>query len=208
MSGENLTAVVFDLGGVLIDWDPRYVYRDLFDGDEDAAERFLGTVTTQAWNHEQDRGRTFDEGVEILTARYPQHRELIAAYRDRWPDMLGGAIDGTVDILEELRKRDLGLYALTNWSAETFPVAEERFPFLDWFDGVVVSGRERLAKPEPEIFTLLTDRFDLEPPSTLFIDDSPANVEAARAAGLLATRFTSPEALRDELVAAGALEGR
>ena len=205
MSRAPLKAVVFDLGGVLIDWNPRYVYRDLFGGDEEAAQHFLDTVTTQAWNHEQDRGRSFDEGVEILTAKYPEHREMIAAYRDRWPDMLGGEIEDTVDILDELRKTELGLYALTNWSAETFPVAEERFPFLEWFDGVVVSGRERMAKPEPQIFSLLLDRFGLEAASALFIDDSRPNVEAAREAGMQAVQFTSPTALRDELVTRGAL---
>jgi 2-haloacid dehalogenase len=193
------TAVVFDLGGVLIDWNPRYLYRTLFD-DEAEMEAFLAEVTTQEWNAEQDAGRPWSEAVEALVAQHPDRRELIEAYWHRWPETLGGPIQGTVDILGELRARGVRTYALSNWSAETFPLARPRFPFLEWFDGILISGEAKLAKPDPLIFAHLLERFGLEPGSTVFIDDSTANVRAAEAAGLIAMRFENPEKLRAELV--------
>ena len=155
-------AAVFDLGGVLIDWDPRYLYRKLL-ADEAAVEEFLATVCTPEWNAEQDRGRPFAEGVAELVERHPAHAAAIAAYHERWPEMLGGDIPGAVELLAELRATGVPLYALTNWSAETFVLARERFEFLDWFDGLLVSGEERMIKPDPAIFELLLDRFGLDP---------------------------------------------
>jgi 2-haloacid dehalogenase len=193
-------AVVFDLGGVLIDWDPRYLYRKLL-ADEAAVEGFLATVCTPAWNTEQDRGRPFTEGVAELVERFPAHAAAIAAYHERWPEMLGGDIGGTVELLAELREAGVPLYALTNWSAETFGFARERFEFLEWFDGVLVSGEERMVKPDPAIFRLLADRFGLDPAVTLYVDDTPGNVQAAGRLGFDAVQFTSPEQLRRELVA-------
>jgi 2-haloacid dehalogenase len=193
-------AVVFDLGGVLIDWDPRYLFRKLL-ADEAAVEEFLATVCTPEWNAEQDRGRPFAEGVAELVERHPAHAAAIAAYAERWEEMLGGVIPGTVELLAELRAAGMPLYALTNWSAETFGVARERFELLAWFDGVVVSGEERLIKPDPRFFRLLLERFGLAPESTFYVDDSEANVEAARRLGLDAVRFSDPRQLRRELVA-------
>jgi 2-haloacid dehalogenase len=199
-------AVVFDLGGVLIDWDPRYLYRKLL-ADEAAVEEFLATVTTPAWNAEQDRGRPFADGVAELVERYPVHAAAITAYHERWPEMLGGEIPGSVELLAELRATGVPLFALTNWSAETFGFARERFEFLGWFDGVVVSGEELVAKPDPRLFRVLLDRFGLAAEATFFVDDSPANVAAARRLGLDAVRFTDPERLRRDLAARGLLPG-
>jgi 2-haloacid dehalogenase len=200
-------AVVFDLGGVLIDWDPRHLYRKLL-ADDGAVEEFLATICTPEWNAELDRGRPFAEGVAELVERHPEHAAAIAAYHQRWPEMLGGEITGTVQILAELRAAGVPLYALTNWSAETFVLSRDRFEFLDWFDGLVVSGEERVIKPDPRIFRLLLDRFGLDPGATFFVDDSEANVAAARRVGLDAVRFTGPEQLRRELAARGALSPR
>ena len=197
-------AVVFDLGGVLIDWDPRYLYRKLLD-DEATVEEFLATVCTPEWNAEQDRGRPFAEGVAELVERHPVHAAAITAYHERWPEMLGGAVGGTVEVLAELRTAGVPVYALTNWSAETFGIARERFEFLEWFDGVLVSGEERMIKPDPAIFRLLLDRFGLDPGATFYIDDSPANVAAADRIGFDAVRFTSPAQLRRDLEARGLL---
>ncbi|HYY80955.1 MAG TPA: HAD family phosphatase [Actinomycetes bacterium] len=200
-------AVVFDLGGVLIDWNPRYLYRKLFQ-DEAAMERFLATVCTPAWNAEHDRGRPFAEGIAELAARHPAHAAAIAAWHERWEEMLGGEIPGTVELLAELRAAGVPLYALSNWSAETFGEARTRFRFIDWFDGLVISGEERLAKPDPEIFRLLLDRFRLDPRATVFVDDVPANVAAAAAAGLDAVQFRDPPRLRRDLAARGLLNRR
>jgi 2-haloacid dehalogenase len=197
-------AVVFDLGGVLIDWDPRHLYRKLL-ADEAAVEEFLATVCTLEWNAEQDRGRPFAEGVAELIERHPAHADAITAYHERWPEMLGEAIGGVVELLAELRSGGVPLYALTNWSAETFGTARERYEFLDWFDGVVVSGEERIIKPDPAIFQILLDRHGLDPAATVFIDDSPANVAAAGRLGLDAVTFTDPGQLRRDLAARGLL---
>jgi len=134
------TTVVFDLGGVLIDWNPRHLYRRLFAGDEAAMEAFLGTICTQAWNVMQDRGRSFAEGAALLKARHPDQSALIDAYGARFGEMMAGEIAGTVAILEELHRRGVTLYALSNWSRETFPFAQQRFSFLERFRGIVISG--------------------------------------------------------------------
>jgi len=193
-------AVVFDLGGVLIDWDPRYLYRKLL-ADEAAVEEFLATVCTPEWNEELDRGRPFAEGVAELVERHPEHAAAIAAYHERWPEMLAGDLPDSVEVLAELRAAGVPLYALTNWSAETFAVTRERFEWLDWFDGMLVSGEELITKPDPAIFQLLLDRFGLDPGATVFVDDSEANVVAARGLGIDAVRFTGPGQLRRELTA-------
>jgi 2-haloacid dehalogenase len=200
----RITTVTFDLGGVLIDWDPRYLYRTLFD-DEAAMEAFLAEVTTPAWNAEQDAGRPWVEAVEGLAAAYPEHRPLIEAYHLRWPETLGDAIQGTVDILEELRDAGIRLLALSNWSAETFPVARERYPFLGWFEGIVISGEVKATKPDERIFRVLIDRHGVEPAETLFVDDNEPNVRAAAALGFATVRFTAPPALRVALEELGIL---
>ena len=198
------SSVVFDLGGVLIDWNPRYLYRKLFD-DEAAMESFLSDVVSPEWNGQQDSGRTWAEAVEVLSREHPEQRDLIAAYWHRWQETLGDAITPTVEILEELRERGVRLYALSNWSAETFPVARPRYPFLDWFDGIVISGEVKLAKPDPRIFRHMLDRFSLDPAATVFIDDSEANVRAAAVQGIVALRFEDAATLRRDLVRLGLL---
>ena len=198
------TAVVFDLGGVLIDWDPRHLYRKLFE-DEVEMEAFLASVVTPEWNLEQDRGRPFAEAVAQLRDRYPERAQLIDAYWTRWPEMLGDAHHDTVAILAELRATGARLLAITNWSAETFHHAPGRYPFLAWFEGVLVSGEVGLVKPDPAIFRLLIERHDVEPGRTVFIDDSLANVRAAAALGFRAIHFVGAPRLREELVGIGLL---
>lgn len=199
------SAVVFDLGGVLIDWDPRHLYRKLFPGDEAAMENFLRCVCTQAWNEQQDTGRSFADGVAELKARYPEHAGLIEAYDARWEEMLAGPIEESVALLGELRARGTPLYALTNWSAEKFPIARRRFDFIGWFDGIIVSGEVGLKKPDPEIFRLLVETHGLEAAATLFVDDNVENVGVTEALGFRTIRFCSPARLRTDLVELGLL---
>jgi 2-haloacid dehalogenase len=200
----RVTTITFDLGGVLIDWDPRYLYRSLFD-DEAEMEAFLAEVTTPAWNAEQDAGRPWVDAVDALAAEFPEHRPLIEAYRQRWPETLGDAIQGTVDVLAELRDAGVHLLALSNWSAETFPVALERYPFLGWFEGIVISGEVGAAKPDERIFQVLIERHGIEPAKTVFVDDTVANVEAAEELGFIGLRFHDPDRLRTDLERLGVL---
>jgi len=197
--------VVFDLGGVLIDWDPRHLYRKIFAGDEAAMERFLAEVCSPAWNIAQDAGRSWAEGIALLTARHPRHAGHIAAFRGRWPEMLGGPIAGSVAILGELRAAGTPLYALTNWSQETFPIAVALYDFLGWFDGIVVSGREGVVKPDPRLYGVLLDRYGLDPDAVVYIDDNAANAMAATRLGLHGLHFTDPASLRTDLVGLGLL---
>jgi 2-haloacid dehalogenase len=188
-------AVLFDLGGVLVDWDPRHLYRKIF-ADPQAMEHFLATICNSEWNEEQDAGRPFAEGVRLLVAQYPRLAAEIRAYHERWDEMLRGEIAESVVLLEGLRGRGVGLYALSNWSNETYPLARARFAFLDWFDGIVISGEEGLKKPDPRIFAVAQSRFGLVPQATLFIDDSPRNIAAASALGYRTHLFTGADALR------------
>ncbi len=196
--------IVFDLGKVLIDWDPRYLYRKVF-RDEAKMEWFLANVCNNAWNTEQDRGRSFDDAVKEATARHPEHGREIALYRDRWMEMIPGAIDGSVQILEDLHAQGRALYAITNWNGDTFRATRQRFAFLDRFRDIIVSGDEKLLKPEPAIFRALTSRHRLSPANCLFIDDSLKNVRGAEAVGWKAHHFTSPENLRNALTQYGVL---
>jgi 2-haloacid dehalogenase len=204
---DRPNAVVFDLGGVLIDWNPRYLYRRLFAGDEAGMERFLAEVTTPDWNLQQDAGRTWDEAVEVLTRQHPEYAELIAAYRDRWPETLGEAIGPTVAVLDELRHAGVRLFALSNWSAETFPVARPRYPFLEWFEGIVISGEVGITKPDERVYRHLLERYRLDPATTVFVDDSEANVRAAQGLGMIGIRFEGGDALRSALAGLGMLDG-
>jgi 2-haloacid dehalogenase len=209
MPRPSPAVAVFDLGGVLIDWNPRHLYRKVFGDDEAAMEHFLATVCTQAWNECQDAGRSLAEAIVMLCAEHPDKRALIEAWSLRFDEMMAGPIHGTVDILAALRERGVPLYALSNWSAETYPVAERRFNFLTWFRGVLISGREGMKKPDPRIFTLLLERFGFVADDAVYIDDSPHNVAAAEALGIRAVRFTGPEtgppAVRQALAAMGLL---
>jgi len=201
----GINTIIFDLGGVLIDWNPRHLYRTIFGDDHAAMEWFLANVCTQEWNLQQDAGRPWQEAVAEAQARHPNHAVHIRAYWERWEETLGGAIEGTVALLNELRSKPVRLLALTNWSAETFPIGRQRFPFLDWFEGIVVSGAEKQVKPDCAIYELLLQRYRVDPERAVFIDDSAANVEGARRAGLHAIHFRDPPALRQELAALGFL---
>ena len=203
MSRAPVQTLVFDLGGVIIDWNPRHLYRKLFPGDDAAMESFLTQVCSPAWNAQQDAGRPFAEGIRALQQQHPASAELIAAYWERWEEMVPSEIPGAGALLRELRTAGMPLYALSNWSAETWPRAKGRFDVWDCFDGIVISGEIRLAKPDAAIFEHLLDRYALDAAATLFIDDSDPNVEAARRVGLQALRFTSVPALRAELAALG-----
>ncbi len=202
------SVAVFDLGGVLLDWNPRHLYRKLFNGDDTAMEHFLATVCTDEWNLRQDAGRTFAEATEELLPRHADKRDLIEAFGKRFGEMIPGAIDGTVDVLAEVKRSGAPVYAITNWSAETFPPQRERFAFLSWFDGIVVSGVERVIKPDPRIFRILFERYGVAPESAVFIDDVAENAAAATGLGIHGIHFKSPEQLRRELVAVGILQER
>lgn len=200
--------VIFDLGGVLIDWDPRHLYRGMFPGDEAGMERFLAEICTPAWNHELDRGRPFAEAVAELAERHPHHRERIAAYRGRWLEMVAGPLPETVAILKELDARGgARLWALTNWSAETFALVrrDPAYAFLDRFREIFVSGELRLVKPDPAIFRHVLDAIGAESARTLFVDDAEKNVVAAAELGLLTHRFAGAPGLRADLVRLGLL---
>lgn len=201
-----ITTVVFDIGNVLIEWNPEYLYRHLIPVEAER-KRFLETVCTAEWNLQQDLGRPWAEAVESLVREHPDKEDLIRAYSERWHDMVPGEIPGTPILLALLRDKGVPLYAITNFSSEKFAEAQARFPFLkDSFLDIVVSGDERLAKPDPAIFRLLFDRQDLDPQTCLFIDDSPANVETARSLGMTAHHFDNAAGLADDLVRLGLLE--
>ncbi len=169
-------------------------------------ERFLGEIATPEWNRRQDAGRPWAEAVEALAAEHPDQRALIVAYRERWEETLGGAIEGTVEILEELRERGVPLYALSNWSAETWPYAVERYPFLAEFRDIVISGEAGVAKPDPRIYRRLIDRNGLDPTTTVFIDDVAANVEAGKDLGFIGLLYVDPAGLRRDLQGLGLLD--
>lgn len=197
--------VVFDIGQVLIEWDPRHLYRDLFDGYEDLMEDFLDNVCSPAWNLEQDRGRPWADAVAQLTAEHPDCAELIRVYDEQWEQMVPGPIPGTPEILAELKARGVPVYAITNFSADKFALSQKRFDFLNGFDGIVVSGIEKVIKPDPKIYRILLDHYGLDAADCLFIDDNPDNVESARAVGMTAHHFAGAEALRRDLEGFGLL---
>jgi 2-haloacid dehalogenase len=196
--------VVFDIGNVLVHWEPRALYRKIF-ATEDEVEWFISKVCNSAWNIEQDRGRSFADAVIEATARFPEHAAAIAAYDTRWHETVLGPIDGSVAILEELASRGTPLYAITNFNQDKFRESRDRFPFLRLFRDVVVSGEERLLKPDPAIYRRLLDRNGLAAETCVFIDDSRANVTGAEAVGMRAIHFTSPDALRGQLAGMGLL---
>jgi 2-haloacid dehalogenase len=193
------STVVFDLGNVLVRWNPRLLYEQLIP-DADELERFFDTVITHDWIRDQDAGRTFADGIALLTARFPHYEAEIRAFWQRWGEMVPGPIEETVEILAELRERQTPLYALTNWSHETFPIARPRFPFFEWFEGIVVSGEVQLVKPDARIYRHLLDAHGLKAEDCVFIDDSPANVAGARNVGITGLHFQSPKRLRQDLI--------
>jgi 2-haloacid dehalogenase len=199
MRAAERNAVIFDLGGVLIDWNPRYLYRKLFRGDEPAMEHFLATVCTAEWNRAQDAGRRCVDAARLLKDRHPDKAEFIDAYYGRFDEMMAGPIIGSVEILDELYDRGRPLYGLSNFSAETYPLAVRRFDFIRLLRHVVVSGEVKAVKPDPRIYRILFVHCGIDPQRAVFVDDTAANVEAARRLGLHGILFGGPEALRDEL---------
>ena len=199
---QTITAVAFDLGGVLIDWNPRYLYRQLF-ADPAEMEDFLARVCTSDWHRAHDLGQDITESCRRLARRYPGHRDMIMVWAERCEEMAAGQFDEAVGVLRGVKAAGLRCLALSNMEPATFTTRRTRFGFMDWFDGFVISGIEGVAKPDRRIFQILLRRYRLEPAATVFIDDSPANVEAARGLGMTALRYTSAGRLRGQLRALG-----
>jgi 2-haloacid dehalogenase len=198
----EIKTVVFDLGGVLIDWNPRYLYNKIFSTEEEV-DFFLDNICTSEWNAEQDAGRRFADAVEILQKDFPDYSDAIAAYDVRWTETLGPADQETVTVLKQVKQTGLPVYALTNWSCEKFPIARQRFDFLAWFVDILVSGEVGLKKPDPGIFELFLERYQLDAPSTFFIDDNEENIRVAAGFGMHAVRFTDAAALKEDLTNLG-----
>lgn len=190
-----INTIIFDLGAVLIDWNPQHLYRKLI-ADDEQRQYFLDNICTSDWNEEQDAGRSLADGTEFLVSKHPEHEENIRAFYSRWDEMLAGPIQGTVDIFKALKESSkYKIYAISNWSAETFEIAQREFDFLNWFDGMVVSGLEKIRKPDPAFYNLLLTRFQVKPEEALFIDDNYRNILAAEALGIQSIHFTSAEEL-------------
>ena len=193
-----ITSVVFDLGNVLIDWDPRYLYRKLIP-TETEVEWFLENICDEKWNAKHDAGYPFSDGIAEQSKKFPQYSELIRAWFSRWEEMLGDPLEEVVEVLSALKSSGISLYILSNWSAETYPVAETRFDFLHWFDGKVISGETGMIKPDPNIYKLLMKTYGLTPAKTVFIDDKSVNVEAANALGIHGIHYKNASKLRNDL---------
>ena len=197
---SKIDTIIFDLGGVLIDWNPKYVYREVFNGDEEKVDWFLNTICTSDWNVEHDAGRLLKDGTDLLVKQHPEYEDLIRMYYDRWSEMLGGPIQDSVLLLDKLKKsNNHRLYALTNWSAETFPVAIERYDFLQHFEGILVSGAEKMRKPFTEIYELIINRYKLNASRCVFIDDNLDNVLGAQRVGMKAIQYKNSQQLINEL---------
>lgn len=194
-----ITAIIFDFGNVLLEWNPRFVYRHFFPNDMEAMERFFQEVNFMEWNLQQDKGRPFTEGVAILSGQFPQYAHLIQAYHDHWIDSVGGTITGTVELLNQLKQAGFPLYGLSNWSAETFPYAREKYDFFELFDDMVISGEVGQVKPDPEIFQILLDKIGRPAQECLLIDDSLPNIQQANKMGFATIHFESPLHLEKEL---------
>lgn len=193
-----ITAVVFDVGGVLIDWDPRYLYRTLIP-DEADMERFLTQVCTPEWHAQHDLGVSYQDTIPALVAAHPDWADEVRAWSERFTEMYGGSLDGSVALLGMLREQRMRLYASTNWGAQSWAQAKANYEFLNWFDGALVSGEVGVAKPDPAFFELLIAGFELDPPATLYIEDNLTNLSAAAGHGFVTHRFVSSEALAAEL---------
>ena len=191
----HIKAIVFDYGNVLVEWNPRYVYQRFFPDDPEAMERFFHEVDFMEWNAQQDKGRSFADGVAALSKEFPQHAHLIQAYHDHWKDSIGEAYWGTVEIMKQLKQAGYALYGLSNWSAETFPHILEQYDFFNMFDDMVISGEVGHVKPQPEIFHILLERIGRPAQECLFIDDSLPNIQQAQTIGFATIRFESSEQL-------------
>lgn len=192
---EKIKNIVFDFGGVLIDWNPVYLYKNVFDSEE-KMNFFLENVCRYDWNILQDEGRPLADGTRILQQKFPEYTNEIALYYGRWVEMLGGTIDENVQLIKPLKEK-YTLYGLTNWSAETLPFAMERYDFFQDLKGIVVSGEEKIIKPDRRLYTILLDRYDLRAEESLFIDDNAANIETARTLGFQTMHFTNGVNLKE-----------
>ncbi len=190
--------VVFDFGGVLLDWNPRYLYRDIFKDDE-RMEYFLSNVTTSEWNSQTDKGKPFAQACAELSEKFPEFKTEIGLYHTGWSQMLKGEIPEGMELLNAVKKSGkYVIYGLTNWSAETFPIAYKRFPFLNDFEGIVVSGEEKMIKPDKGIFLTLFERYHLNPEECLYIDDNRKNIETGRSRGMLTVLFDNPKEAKEK----------
>jgi 2-haloacid dehalogenase len=198
---NNINTIIFDFGGVLIDWNPRYMYRDEFE-ESSEMEHFLNKVCTEDWNLQQDKGRSLAEGTRILQDKFPEYVVKIQLYYDQWEKMIKGYIPQNVTVLRNLKEK-YKLYGLTNWSAETFPIVFKRFSFFKLFDGIVISGEEKLIKPDKKIFELILERYHLEAKNSLFIDDNMNNIQAAKEIGFATIHVEKKTDLNSELYALG-----
>lgn len=197
---HKIDTIIFDLGGVLVDWKPEYLYRKVFNNDEDKVQWFLNTVCTSDWNIEQDGGRTIEEAVNSKIAEFPQYSEWIRLFYTEWQDMFSGPIAENVELFKNLKATDnYKIYALTNWSAEKWDIALELFPFFKSFDGVVVSGQEKTRKPYSKIYEIILNRYNINPEKTIFIDDNKENVLAAKKLKLHGIHYKSPQLLLEKL---------
>ena len=196
----NIETIIFDLGGVLIDWNPEYLYKKIFSNDQEM-RYFLTHISTKKWNEEQDAGKSLNEATEELSKQYPAYKKEIQAYYGRWEEMLGGPISESVALLERIyQTRKYELYALTNWSNETFPVARQQFPFLNYFKGIVVSGEVKIKKPDPRIYHFILNKYNLISQKTIFIDDSESNIEIAKNLAIHTIHFKDPQQLCKKLI--------
>ncbi len=192
----NIKNIVFDFGGVLVDWNPRHLYKNVF-SDEEEMEYFLNNVCTMDWNHQQDAGRSFEDGVKELAAEFPNYKDEITKYHTQWPEMLGGEMHHNTSLIDKLKEK-YRLFGLTNWSAEKFPIAYELYPFFQKLEGIVVSGDEKIAKPDEKIFMLLLSRYGIQASESLFIDDSKPNIETAQRLGFQTIHYHNEVNLKKE----------
>lgn len=199
---SKIKTVVFDIGGVLIDWNPRHLYRKVFENEEEM-EWFLANICTYEWNLQQDGGKLFSVATAELQEKYPEYSDKIGLYYGRWEEMLNGEIKGTVEIFRRLKSARMPLYALSNWSHEAFPIAYRKYDFMKEFDGLVVSGYEKLLKPDHAIYRVLMQRYSVRPEEAVYVDDNKPNADAAAELGFHAVHFSSPEQLRTELRSLG-----
>lgn len=197
---NTIKTIIFDLGGVLIDWNPEYVFLNAFKGDNKKMQWFLNTICTMDWNENQDAGYPIAKATEDLVLKYPEYETYIRMYYGEWEHMIGGAIEGSVKVLKYfIDNENYKVVALTNWSAETFPIAQKRFDFLNWFEGIVVSGDEKTRKPFIDIYNIILNRYKIEPKTAIFIDDNIKNIETARKLSIHAIHFKNPKQLISEL---------
>ena len=194
----NIKTIIFDFGGVLIDWDPRYLYKKIFT-DTAEMEWFLQHICSGQWNAEQDNGRPFKEAISLLKNQFPRYINEIEAFYSRWPEMLAGEISSSVEVLKALQSKGYPVFGLTNWSHETFPIALNQFGFLKKLNGIVVSGEEKMSKPHKKIFSLLLSRYSLSAESCIFIDDNEMNINTAKEMGFKTIHFSDPQKMADEL---------